>query len=65
MSQSHKVKRECSMRIGIGVGSFGGGSGNLASLVNQARHAESDGLQAVWVTHIRGVDSLIAVALAS
>lgn len=52
------------MRIGVGVGSFGGGDGGIDSQVEQTIIAEADGFQSAWFTHIRGADSLISVALA-
>jgi 5,10-methylenetetrahydromethanopterin reductase len=52
------------MRIGVGVGSFGGGDGGIDSQVEQTVIAEADGFEAAWFTHIRGADSLISVALA-
>ena len=52
------------MRIGIGAGSFGGAAADLAGQVLQAQEAEREGFDSMWFTHIRGVDSLIAVSLA-
>ena len=52
------------MRIGVGVGSFGGGDGGVDSQVEQTIIAEADGFHSAWFTHIRGADSLISVALA-
>ena len=52
------------MRIGVGVGSFGGGDAGLDAQVEQTVVAEAEGFQAAWFTHVRGVDSLIALSLA-
>lgn len=52
------------MKIGVGVGSFGGGDGGIDSQVEQTVIAEADGFESAWFTHIRGADSLISVALA-
>ena len=52
------------MRIGVGVGSFGGGDGGIDSQVEQSLVAEADGFESVWFTHVRGVDSLMALSLA-
>ncbi|MDA1036178.1 MAG: TIGR03564 family F420-dependent LLM class oxidoreductase [Chloroflexi bacterium] len=52
------------MRIGVGVGSFGGGDAGIDSQVEQSIIAEADGFHSAWFTHIRGADSLISVALA-
>ena len=52
------------MRIGVGVGSFGGGDAGIDAQVEQTVVAEAEGFQAAWFTHIRGVDSLITLALA-
>ena len=52
------------MRIGVGVGSFGGGDSGIDAQVEQTLVAESDGFESVWFTHVRGVDSLMALSLA-
>lgn len=52
------------MRIGVGVGSFGGGDAGIHAHVEQVITAEADGFSSAWFTHIRGVDSLIALSLA-
>lgn len=51
------------MKIGAGVGRFGGSGADVLSIVDQAVEAESQGLDAVWFNHILGTDSLIALAL--
>jgi 5,10-methylenetetrahydromethanopterin reductase len=52
------------MRIGMGVGSFGGGDAGVDAQIEQTMVAEADGFQSAWFTHIRGADSLITLALA-
>ena len=52
------------MKIGAGVGRFGGSEADVLSIVNQAVDAEDSGLDAVWFNHILGTDSLIALSLA-
>ena len=52
------------MRIGIGVGSFGGGDAGVDAQIEQTIIAEADGFESVWFTHSRGADSLITLSLA-